>query len=370
MTKKILLLTASYGTGHITATKSISKSLKQLEPQCETKIVDFLHLKGEQNKLTVFQKLYNFSMEKPRLWDMFFSFTNNRISTNVLKYFLMKQYYKLAKQIIVDFDPEIVVSSHPYWNFIMEKYKQEIKNVPYICVVTDSYMIHDSWKYGDVDCYCVIDTDSKEVLEKSGIKNVKVTGFPVDPEIETPINKEKVLLELNLNPNVMTILIAIGLGALARFVKIIDYLKTKKGDYQLILTTGRYEHINRMLKEKHYVVPTSIIGWTDRMADYIRVADLVICKGGGAIVSESLSAKKPVFVPVFVPGQERGNVYIIQKYKYGFYETKTEKIFDILDKIISKEINLKEYQDNIVQNLNTHAALNIAKIVIEMLKNK
>ncbi len=365
MNKKILLLTASYGTGHITATKYVEKALKQISPSLDTRIVDFLHLKGEQKKLTLFQKMYNYSMERPVLWDKFFDFTNNRFSTNLLKHFILRGYYSIAKKIILEFKPDIIVAAHPYWNYIVEKFKKEINNIPYICIVTDSYMIHDTWKYGSIDIYCVIDNDSKDVLEKSGLKNVYVTGFPVNPDIENQIDRNKILKELNLNPSLTTILITIGLGALERFIEIIDYLKTKKGEFQLILISGKYDNINSMLKEKKYVVPTAIIGWTNKMADYIRSADLVICKAGGAIVSESLAAKKPIFIPVFVPGQEKGNVYIIQKYQFGFYEIGKEKIFNILDRIISKEINLNFYKENIEKYTNKNAAINIAKLILQ-----
>lgn len=366
MSKKILLLTASYGTGHISATKSIDKALKQMSTSCETKIIDFLNVKGEEKKkLTLFQRLYNYSMKHPRLWDGFFYFTNNRFSTNILKKFILRGSYEAAKEIISNFSPDVIVSSHPYWNFIIERYKEEVRNIHYICVVTDSYMIHDSWKYGPVDTYCVIDTDTKEVLEKDGLKNIMVTGFPVNPDLEVSVDRSKVLSEVGLEPKVNTIAITVGLGALSRFMEIIEYLSTKEGNFQLLLIVGKFEEIANRIKNLSFKVKKAVIGWTPKMIDYIRVADIMICKGGGAITSETLAAGNVIFIPVFVPGQERGNVYVVQKYKYGFYETDINKIKILLDKIISREIDLSLYKENIKKYFNKGSAVKIAKFVLE-----
>lgn len=216
-----------------------------------------------------------------------------------------------------------------------------------------------------VDTYCVIDTDTKEVLEKDGLKNIMVTGFPVNPDLEVSVDRSKVLSEVGLEPKVNTIAITVGLGALSRFMEIIEYLSTKEGNFQLLLIVGKFEEIANRIKNLSFKVKKAVIGWTPKMIDYIRVADIMICKGGGAITSETLAAGNVIFIPVFVPGQERGNVYVVQKYKYGFYETDINKIKILLDKIISREIDLSLYKENIKKYFNKGSAVKIAKFVLE-----
>lgn len=370
MNKRVLLLTASYGSGHITATKSLKEMFERLYPEIEVKIVDFLNLRNNinsrQKKLTFFQKLYNFSMEKPIFFDIFFHLTNNRLCCFVLDKMMVLNYYKTIEKLFDEYKPNIIISSHPYWNFLVKKYKKK-NNIPYICIITDSYMIHKAWIEKSVDHYCVIDEDSKHVLINNGIRNVIVSGFPVSPRLFEDINKKKFFSELGLSENKMTILVTIGLGAVERFLQIIEFLRVRKEDFQLIIITGKYQNIYEELKNKNFIPQTSIIGWTDRMHDFIRVSDLVICKGGGAITSETLSAKRPVFIPVFVPGQEKGNVYIIKKYKMGFYEEKLEDAFCRLEEIISKKIVLEEYKKNIASYIKYNPAEKIVNFAYKIM---
>jgi UDP-N-acetylglucosamine:LPS N-acetylglucosamine transferase len=59
--RKILILTASYGHGHITAAKSISEAISKNFPEHETKIIDLLQFWNPQQRfLFFFQKFKRF----------------------------------------------------------------------------------------------------------------------------------------------------------------------------------------------------------------------------------------------------------------------------------------------------------------------
>ncbi|MEN3013256.1 MAG: glycosyltransferase [Endomicrobiia bacterium] len=375
MKKKLLILTASYGTGHITAAKSIQQMISLKYPEIETKIVDVLLLhKKDKNldKQTFIQKLYNFSMEKPIIFDVFFFLTNNKLCTSILNLIMLLKNYNATKNLLDEFKPDIIVSTHPYWNFLIKKYKKEVKNIPYICVITDSYMIHKAWIDRFVDYYFVIDEDTKHVLINNNIKNIYVTGFPVNYKLFEKVEKEKIIkeLELDLDVNKKIILITIGLGATSRFIEIIEYLKDIENNFQLIIITGKYKDIYDYLTTKVKFKPkTKIIGWTDKMYNFLKISDIVICKAGGAIVSEALSCGVPVFIPLFVPAQEKGNVYIVKKYQMGFYEEDIEKVYKILDDIIFDRINLKIYKENIKKFIKDNPALIISNLINRILNN-
>ena len=63
----------------------------------------------------------------------------------------------------------------------------------------------------------------------------------------------------------------IGLGDTGKFLKLVDYLSSKDtGNFQLIIITGKYKNIYDELIKKSFRAPTKIIGWTDRMRDFIK----------------------------------------------------------------------------------------------------
>ncbi|MEW6042362.1 MAG: hypothetical protein AB1633_12660, partial [Elusimicrobiota bacterium] len=86
--KKILLLTASYGTGHVSACKQIQKALDSFyKNDVETKMYDFIKIETFGQSGSIFEKLYNFSMEKPLIWDILFFLSDNT---------LIKYYFKIG----------------------------------------------------------------------------------------------------------------------------------------------------------------------------------------------------------------------------------------------------------------------------------
>ncbi len=144
--KKILLLTASYGTGHVTASKSIQKALNELYPEeIEVKAIDFIKMKGFIRSGRIFEKIYNWSMEHPFIWDTFFRVSDNKLCQLYFK-FLFPILYKELYKIFEQENPSICVITHPYWSFIIDGYNKVRKEkIKYFCVITDSIQIHRTW---------------------------------------------------------------------------------------------------------------------------------------------------------------------------------------------------------------------------------
>jgi len=371
--KKVLLLTASYGTGHITASKWLEKSLIDLyKEDIVTEIIDFINLKEKCYSTNFFQKIYNTSMEYPVLWDIFFRLSDNKL-INFYFNLILPTFYSSFYKIFNKFSPDIFVTTHPYWNFIINSYRKHYKkNIKCVCIITDSTMIHHSWISSVVDYYIVCDLDTKEkIIKKFKIEKDKILpfGFPVNSELGKEfLNKNYFINSLGLEENILTVLIVIGLGNTERFIEILNFLNTNKSNkFQVIVITGKYKKIYNQLINIKYNIPVKIIGWTDRMHDFIRISDLVISKGGGAIIGETMAANKPVLIPVFVPGQERGNVLFIKKHNLGFQTDSLEEAKKILLFLISDPLILKKYQQHLKQFNKHDAAINIAKFIYSII---
>ncbi len=213
----------------------------------------------------------------------------------------------------------------------------------------------------------------KSIIKQYNIPEDKilVTGFPVNPEFAKNIDRNKILTELGFVPENLTFLFVLGLGNLKNFLWMIDYLNEKRPDkFQILIITGKYKELYNILSKKSYKVPTKVIGWTDKMADFIKSSDLVISKGGGAIVAETLSAGKPVFIPIFTPGQERGNAKFLLNHNFGFVESKINKIKEKLDILIEKPEILYEMQSNISKHSMPSSSKKIAEFIYQYVQNK
>lgn len=373
MKKKIFLLTASYGTGHTTANKYIQKALLDLyNEKIDTITMDFLKMKGYDFTGNLFQKLYNKSMENPKLWEFAFNISNNKISQIYFKYMIPLFYSSVYKTFERE-TPNVFVATYPYWIFLVGNYKKKYnKNIPLITVVTDSTAIHSTWIDDATDYYIVIDGETKDVLLNFGVESNKifVMGFPVNPELGKKINKVDIISNLGFDYKLPIILIVIGLGAINKFIKLINLMNEQLINLpvQALIITGKYENVYRILSLKKYNFKTKIIGWTDRMADFLRISDIVIAKGGGAIVNETLAAGKPMIIPVFVPGQEKGNAYYLKKYGLGFQEQSLEKVVEIVKDLILSPDKLLQLQNHISKYNKPDAAINIAKFIYSLIE--
>jgi processive 1,2-diacylglycerol beta-glucosyltransferase len=374
MKKKVLLLTASYGTGHLTSSKSIENSLLELYPEeLETSTIDFVQIRNFVRLGRIFDKIYKFSMQNFHFWDLFFNITDSNL-TRLYCDSLLPIFYKKALSIFLKENPDLCITTHPYWNFLIDGYNRRVKEkIKYICVVTDAIRIHHIWISRGADYYIVCDKYTKKVISKYNIDKNKifVKGLPVNLRFSERISREKFLTDLGLKSELITFLVVIGLGDTRRFLKLIDYLtKLASLNFQLIVITGKYKNIYNKLMNKSSVVPIKVIGWTDRMADFIKSCDLIISKGGGAIVMETLAAGKPVFIPVFTPGQERGNAEFIKKYRLGFVERDFDKVKEVMRELASKPELISEVQNRVQKHSNPHSAKEIAEFAHAVIFNK
>ena len=367
MKKKIPLLTASYGSGHLTSTRSINDSLLELYPdELETKTIDFVKTTSLFRSDRISEKIYNFSMQHFRLYHLVFNITNFNLIRHVCDFIFPTFYNKVYRLLLIE-NPDLFITIHPHWNFLVDAYNKRMKKkTRHICIVTDSIKIHHLWITQGVDYYIVCDKDTKDVIANYNIDKDKilVKGLPVNPGFSKQISREKFLSELGLSPDRITFLVVLGLGDAGRFLKLIDYLtKFSSTKFQLVVVTGKYKNIYNKLINKPSLVPLKVVGWTDRMADFIKSSDLVISKSGGLIVMETLAAGKPVFIPVFAPGQEGGNAELIKRYGFGFVENNFKKIKEILSELISKPELLSEIQERVKKYSKPHAAQEISEFV-------
>lgn len=366
MKKKILFLTASYGSGHLTANKAVCDALKILYPgELELKTIDFLSIAGYLSTGGMFRKFYNWSMENPFVWETIFNLTN---SPAAQEYFnlILPLFYSSLYRIFEQEKPDIFVLTHPYWNYIVGNYKSKYgKDTPCATIVTDSTAIHYTWVGGPgIDYYIVMDSDTETQLNVMGVEleKILVMGFPISPNFTKEFDRHRFLKGLRLDPDLPILLIVFGLGSLNRFIKIIDLLRMRYDlPFQMVIATSGYDEIYSSLQMRRFLVRTRLIKWTNRMHDYVRASDLVISKGGCAIVMETIASGRPIFIPVLTPGQEKGNAQVIKKYRLGYVEKSLSRVYNTLCDLVSKPYRLKELQAHAARYGKPDACFNIAK---------
>ena len=315
MFKKVLILSAAVGAGHLRAAEALEKTFKQLNFAEEVKNIDVLNYTNP-----LFRRLYGKayldmvntmpevlgwmydSLDKP--WENERRrLALDRLNTQPLINLLKKEQPDLA--VCTHFLPSEIIS----WL----KAKKKI-DFPQAIVVTD-FDAHAMWLCHNYEQYFVALDETKVHLAKIGIpaEKITVTGIPIDPLFAESKDKRAMREKYGLDKDKLTILVSAGGFGVGNIEHLLQALSDLQTPSQIVAICGRNEDLKtkleKLAREKfnNERVTFKPIGFTREMDEYMSAADLIVGKPGGLTTSEAL-AKGLIFVVVNpIPGQEERN---------------------------------------------------------------
>jgi processive 1,2-diacylglycerol beta-glucosyltransferase len=313
---RVLVLSASSGAGHVRAAQALEKAFSA-RGDCVVEHIDTL-----QHVSKIFQRLYDktyISMVRraPELMGVIYERTDQpwhhprrRLALDRLNTAPM---IRLLKRI----QPDLCVATHflpaEIIAWLIAKQKLRARSA---IVVTD-YDVHAMWLVRTVDRYYVAIEEAAEYLAHIGVprEKLKVTGIPIDPLFDAPLDRSAARKHLGLDAETTVILVAAGgygIGPVEQLVK--DLLALQK-PWQIVAIVGKSEKIRKRLEELakgagnlpaggRRLCP---VGFTSEMDQYMAAADLMVGKAGGLTTSEALSRALPMALVEPIPGQEERN---------------------------------------------------------------
>jgi len=374
--KKVLILYANMGKGHITASLATKEALETLYPnKIDVIILDFFKLisKGFSDAT---EKAYNNSVRFiPIFYKAFFEISDSKWPVKLVNKINFLLLHSAMKKILKEINPDIIVSTFPIWDYsIAQMWKKKKPNAKFINIITDSISIHNAWLIADSDYRIVPNEETAKVLEKKGDvdpEKIKILGFPISLEFSKPINKDKILESLGLNPKLFTILLFAAIGNIRKNIKILKKIIFEKRDYNVICVAGRNSSLLPKIEQFKDEKNVAILGWTSKVPELMRVSDLIITKAGGATVMECIAVEKPMIITQVIPGQEEGNAEIIEKHGLGIIMKKGKKGVDELHENISNiRKDYQKYIHALHKQSKPDAALKIAQLIASALNIK
>lgn len=315
MFKKVLVLSAAVGAGHLRAAEAVEKEYKHQFPDAEVKNIDVLNYTNP-----LFRRLYGKayldmvntmpevlgwmydSLDKP--WEN----ERRRLALDRLN---TQPFINLLKKE----KPDLAICTHFLPSEIISWLKAKGKvNFPQAIVVTD-FDAHAMWLCHNYEKYFVALDETKIHLSKIGIPadKITVTGIPIDPLFAETKDKIGLREKFGLEKDKLTILVSAGGFGVGNIEHLLQALSDLQTPSQIIAVCGRNEELKtkleRFAKEKlnNERVTFKPIGFTREMDEYMSASDLIVGKPGGLTTSEAL-AKGLIFCIVNpIPGQEERN---------------------------------------------------------------
>ena len=326
MKKKVLVLYARYGSGHEAIAKYVANYLSE-DKNLNIYLLDISDYGNFLGRIGV--KVMDFvGKYRPALiFNFFYELMDHRLTTLAHNQFAKKSYdNETLRNVIVDYNPDIVISTHFYASNIITYYKKLGLIKPKLYTIITDYRPHECWirnKHLE-DGYIVGNNVVKEELIERGVESKKIYpfGLPLNIEKIKHLDKiEDIYKRYNLKKD-KKIYLFFG-GSSVGSMYYYDYFKTickLNLDKFIIFISGKNEKLRVKCEEyvsKNKIDNVLVLGYSKDVLNLMKISTLVISKPGGATVTESLEMRLPMILVPGVGGQEKYNARFITRKRYG-----------------------------------------------------
>lgn len=356
---KVLILTAKYGMGHISASNSIKQDIIKYNSDAEVKIIDFYNYTFSSLSRYFYDAFGLILKHATKLYGKFYS-ENDKPGS---KFGPVTRILANSAQILVaEEKPDIIISTFPIISQSISLCKKKYGvDIPLITCITD-ISSHYEWISKNTDKYLVPCVDSKYELISKGVSSerISVYGIPVSDifkklhskQIDIMQNEKKFIKIGNYRKRKELLIMGGGLGMLPEnesFYKKLDSVT----DLHTTIVTGSNRKIYNQLNRKYENI--DVLGYTDKISELMENADCVVTKPGGITVFEAIYSLTPVISFDTILPNELNNINFIEDNNFGIsLHTSAEKNIDRIIKFINdveKRENIKKSMIRFVSSL-------------------
>ncbi|MCF7799403.1 hypothetical protein K9L05_03580 [Candidatus Babeliales bacterium] len=363
--KKIVVLTSKGGNAHMEACQALKNTL----PNYELKIINPIHeyfksiTDGEDFYVSMIQngwiRTWNFLIKYPV--PIFFKSIGASIKKTILK-------------ILEQEKPDMLISVIPILNLYASQAAQ-IYKIPFLVITLDADLtlwLLEMEKNQNKNFILTVETmteNIKKQLDKKNISDnaIREVGFHIRKDFETPKDLNAIRKEWNIPDNKKIIMLIRGGTGSIKLYKYVKELVKLKENIHLLVCIGKNIKLKNMLdkiKNKGSVT-FSVIPFTNKIPDLMAISDLLITQPSPTVCNEAIFMKLPILIDLsgaYLFWEEKV-VDWIKLRGYG-------KIFNHmnqLNKLVTKNLNKKEFIMNKTQPTMPDFKTEINKIVDQML---
>lgn len=319
--KKILILSSNGGNGHKSAAKALCDLLGE---RYEFRIIYPI------NELKIFgvdsgEELYNIALRNS--WIRSVNVVSKYIAPKIFRVYKKKLEEMMAEEIAKD-RPDLIISVAPFVNLPTSEAARK-QGIPYLIITTDNDLqnfVHGLQGISHPQLKIVIapylNLSRTMLLERNiSDQNISVLGFPIRSDFLEKKDRNALKSHYRIDSQKPVVLVVIGgAGGNVAFDYAENLGKTQLGIH-LIVCAGRNQELAKSLRkiQLHPTNSMTVMGFTDKMADLMTIADLIITKPGTLSTTEALAMHLPVLVDCTSPviAMEQANIDVILKYGVG-----------------------------------------------------
>jgi processive 1,2-diacylglycerol beta-glucosyltransferase len=369
MGKRVLILSASVGSGHVKAAVALERAMRARsdveEVLCDDSL-DHTNLLHRQFYSTLYSTLSSIMPEFLGWWyersDDPWVADKSRLAID------LPQALPLIN-LVKDFRPDVILCTHFMPAGVISWLIGNGKLDAQLGVVVTDFHFHAFWITRAFNWYFVAQEEDKIHMEALGLPSdrIEVTGIPVDPEFAKPVDASAVLLRHGLKPERPTLLIAGGALGMSPASAVVRQILQLDRDFQAIIVCGRNEE---MLAEISALVKGRpddfrVFGYTSEISDFMAAATILLSKPGGMTTAEALARGLPMVILDPIGGQEERNADVLLECGAALKCTELTLITHKLRLLLDDPEKLQRMSNNARTLGRPSAAADIARIVME-----
>lgn len=375
--KKIMISYASYGGGHLSAAKNLKEYIEKNYPNTEVFLFDCMKYINRVIDKVCGSTYSKITTNIPWFWEKIYYNTQEPIFERIMSLSNKVLSYKLGR-LLKDLKPDLIISTHFFVGHMCTILKKKGKLDAKLATVITDYGEdpYNEWicNYEYIDYIFVAHKKIKETLIEKGIPFNKIfaTGIPISDKFLEKYDKNKTFKELNLNPNKKTILFfgggELGLGK-SKTIDIFECLIKNFENVQVITISGKNESLKinfeKLVDKYNRNNDVRILGFTDKVAEFMSISDLAITKPGGLTSTEALISKLPLIVINPIPGQEEENAIFLENNGAAIWLKKNDDINMILKSLLNNDDTLSAMKDCIEKIAKPNSTRDICNILFK-----
>lgn len=305
---RVLLLSAPVGEGHVAAARAVAARMRQLWPDAQVREVEDTGL-GHERRDQLLRTAYALTMRvAPGLYGVGYDMLVRHPRTaEFFKRITAALLGRALAPLLAAERPDLVVSTYPMISGGLAWLRRQGRLPAHAVALVTDVAVHPYWVWPELDETWTLLPSSRDQARALATEqhDVRVVPAAVDPRFR-PGDRQKARAELGLRPDAVVVLVTGGSLAFGGLDRLADAVVAAGDGVQAVVLCGRNSRLRtRLLARRLPASRLLVCGWTDRVAEHITAADVVLTTAGGMLATEALAVGRPVLFAAPVPGHGR-----------------------------------------------------------------
>jgi UDP-N-acetylglucosamine:LPS N-acetylglucosamine transferase len=312
----------------------------------------------------------------PHLFQVPFQFAQISKFKTIFNEWLAQKYSGQIEAFVQDQQLDLCISTYFALNSSLSHFCHQ-KNLNLINIISDPKTIHSLLPALPPAINLTFDSNqSQSIRELEPTALTLESGWFVRKAYQPVPNKNKVRAELELDPDLFTVLMVNGSEGSTSPIQTLPYLlKNITFPMQCVIACGHnqilYSKVSELVsKYSSEWVKVKIIGFTNNLHSYMQAADIVAGKAGPNTLFEAVATHTPFLAIEHISGQEDGNLELIDSLHLGWVQENPAQIPALLTDLVENPIQLRKIQTQLqsIAIYNQQASVKLVELVEKLLK--